>query len=212
MTINTNDVDLTLRHFLKFGSLSVPHNKKRQRSSITSPITLESNLSCAIHDESESPVFEPSRKRCRYSNSLHQSIVQLKNDQLPIPLTSRKAVHFAPSSAVEYEWEVPVSQSLTPIPAETANRRYPTEMKAVSMEETELIQITKQNNAILKAFDDMYDSDNNDNNGIIRRRKKKKYQAIRNRRKSFYIPSTSSHYTSSGLESNQSNDSILNTI
>ena len=128
--------------------------------------------------------------------------VELQNDKLS---TSRKAVHFAPSSAVEYELEVPVSQSLTPIPAETAGRRYPTEMKAISTEEIELIQITKQNYAILKAFDDIYDSDNSDNERVQRQRKRKN-----NRRKSFYIPSSSSQSTD--LKYDRIDDPLLRTI
>ena len=88
--------------------------------------------------------------------------------------------------------EVPVCQSLTPIPTETAIRRYPTEMKVLSIEETELLQITKQNSAILKAFDDLYDSDNVIDR-VKRRRKQKKDRARNSRRKSFYIPSTQLH-------------------
>lgn len=116
-------------------------------------------------------------------------------------------MHFAPSSAVEYETEVPVCQSLTPIPAETAIRRYPTEMKAVSLEETELIQITRQNYAILKAFDDIYDSDD-DVDRVKRRRKQKKNRATNNRRKSFYIPST--HFQTA--DGSQMNDPLLHTV
>jgi hypothetical protein len=133
----------------------------------------------------------------------------LSSDDAEVPLTCKKIVHFAPSSAVEYEVEVPVCQSLTPIPAETATRRYPTEMKAQSIEEAELIQITKQNHAILKAFDDMYDSDN-DTDRIKRRRKQRRHQAMKNRRRSFYIPST--HFQNGDAMIDQIHDTHLNTI
>ena len=165
-------------------------------------------------DDLFSPILEPPKKKNRYNNEMLNSMTLIKNeptlDDTQIPSTSRKAVHFAPSSAVEYEVEVPVCQSLTPIPAETAVRRYPTEMKATTIEEMELIQMTKRNYAILKAFDNVYDSDN-DIDRVKRRRKQKKDRAKQNRRKSFYIPSTQfSHSCDPNCD--PVNDPLLHTV
>lgn len=168
-------------------SFSAASNKKRQRSPLTTPSSSERHSNSIIYDEMHSPIIEPSRKKQRFNCKRNDSSINITSDDLPeIPSTSRKVVHFAPSSAVEYELEAPVCQSLTPIPAATADRRYPTEMKALTIEEAELIQITKQNSAILKVFDDMYDSDTSDNTRVQRRRNNRK-----NRRKSFYISSKS---------------------
>jgi hypothetical protein len=100
----------------------------------------------------------------------------------------RKAVQFAPSSAMEYEAEEPVNQCLTPIPDETVAVRYPTELKPMSTEEYDMMMMTKRNHALLKACDNFYYE--NDDGASIRSRQSRK-RPRQNRRTSFYVSSTS---------------------
>jgi hypothetical protein len=156
------------------------------------------------HDDetsTSSPSVEPSRKKQKRNR------IDEMNDMLIIninPLTAQKVVKFAASSGMVYEANVPVNQSLTPIPMETAIRRYPIEMKKLSIEEYNLQQITKQNHSILQAIDRLYDPDFTKRN---RRYKQRHRTNKNNRRNSFYIPSTSSDYNK-----RNNTDEMLHTI
>lgn len=105
--------------------------------------------------------------------------------------TAAALVHFAPSSAVEFQLDVPVSRSLTPMPAHVAAQRFPTEPKAVSVDEQAAIDEAKRNDALLKEWDSLLDDDEihgEDLEALFGPEANRR----RRRRESFYLASTSS--------------------
>jgi hypothetical protein len=79
-----------------------------------------------------------------------------------------RSVQFGSTTAVEYKSDDPVAQSLTPMPNDQAAALYPIDGPRTTAAEETLIQETKDNAALLAAWDvddsDIDDDDENDNN------------------------------------------------
>ena len=75
--------------------------------------------------------------------------------------SNARNVQFGPTRVVEYEANDP-SLTMTPMPADEAARRYPTEMKAQTEAETSLLLETKENTALLDEWDDQEDYSSED--------------------------------------------------
>jgi hypothetical protein len=74
-----------------------------------------------------------------------------------------RCVQFGSTTAVEYKSDDPVAKSLTPMPNEQAAALYPIDGSRTSAAEESLIQETKDNAAVLAAWDVDDDDDENDN-------------------------------------------------
>lgn len=74
-----------------------------------------------------------------------------------------RCVQFGSTTAVEYKSDDPVAKSLTPMPNEQAAALYPIDGSRTSAAEESLIQETKDNAALLAAWDVDDDDDENDN-------------------------------------------------